>query len=166
MSLAPSMRAALAASDPDVPFTELRTMEAFLADWVRPVTFFVRTMGTLSLLALAIAAVGLYGVMAYAVSQRTHEIGVRVALGATAPRIVRLLARHGLQLGVMGAVLGIGGALLLTGVLRQILFGTSPTDPAVFAVVTAVLLAVVLAASVIPARRALRVNPVEALRSD
>lgn len=165
-SLAPQVRSVVAAADPDLPLTDVRTMEAFLADWVRPVTFFVRTMGALSLLAVAIAAVGLYGVMAYAVAQRTHEIGVRVALGATGVRIVRLLVAHGLRLGLMGALLGITGALLLTGVLRQILFGTSPTDPVVFTVVTAVLLGVVLIASLIPARRALRVNPVEALRAE
>jgi predicted permease len=166
LMFADNLREAVAAADRDLPLDDVRTLEAFLADWIRPVTFFTRAMGALAAIALAIATVGIYGVMSYAVSQRTHEIGVRVALGATAHRVVRLVLGQTALLGVLGALIGLTAALALTGALRQVLFGTSPNDPVVLAAVTAVLMAVALLASLVPVRRALRVNPVEALRAE
>ncbi len=162
----PALRQAVTAIDPGQPLTSVGTMESFLADWVAPVGFFVRLLGALAVLALALAAVGIYGVVSYVVAQRTHEIGVRVALGASSRRILRLVVGHGLLLGAAGAALGLLGAFGLTRVLRQILFGTSPTDPVVLGGVTVVLVAVAMVATLVPARRALSVNPVEAMRAE
>ncbi len=162
----PTLRQAVTAVDPGQPLTSVGTMESFLADWIAPVSFFVRLLGALAVLALALAAVGIYGVVSYVVAQRTHEIGVRVALGASSRRILRLVVGHGLLLGAAGAALGLLGAFGLTRALRQMLFGTSPTDPVVLGGVTVVLVAVAMIATLVPARRALSVNPVEAMRAE
>jgi ABC-type antimicrobial peptide transport system permease subunit len=111
-----------------------------------------------------LAAVGVYGVVSYAVSQRTQEIGVRVALGAQRGDVLRLIVGHGALLGGMGIAIGLAGALAVTGFLRKLLFGVSPFDPLSFAVVSLLLSAIALAASYLPALRAARVDPVEALR--
>jgi ABC-type antimicrobial peptide transport system permease subunit len=117
-------------------------------------------------LALLLAAVGLYGVMAYAVTQRTHEICVRMALGAQAGDVLGLMLRHGLKLTALGVALGLAGAFGLTRQLRTMLYSTSPTDPVTFGSVAALLLLVALAASYLPARRATRVDPLLALRHE
>ena len=130
--------------------------------WKLGTTMFV----AFGILALVLAAIGLYSVIAYNVAQRTHEMGVRVALGAQARDVVRLVLSEGMRLGVAGVVLGAGVALLAGKWVKPLLFEQSPRDPLVFGVVTVVLLGVTLLASWIPARRASQVEPNVALRSD
>jgi putative ABC transport system permease protein len=130
----------------------------------------IRTSFTMALLAIAggmallLGIVGIYGVIAYAVSQRTREIGIRIALGAQAAGVQRLFVRHGLLLAGVGAVLGLTAAVGLTRLMKSLLFGTTPLDPATYGAVTLVLVAAAALASYFPARRATRVDPVEALR--
>jgi putative ABC transport system permease protein len=123
-----------------------------------------KMFGAFAAIALVLAAVGVYGVISYAVSQRTQEIGVRVALGAQRNDVLRLIVGHGALLGGVGVAIGLVGALAVTRFLRTLLFGVSPFDPVSFVGVAAALTAVALLASYIPARRAAKVDPVEALR--
>jgi len=116
-------------------------------------------------IALSLAAVGVYGVLSYAVSQRRHEIGVRLALGALPGQVRRIILREGAVIGAIGTVTGVAGALALSRALQALVFGTSTRDPFVFAAVALVLLGVVLAASYLPARRATRSDPLDALRN-
>jgi ABC-type antimicrobial peptide transport system permease subunit len=117
-------------------------------------------------LALSLAAVGVYGVTAYVAGQRTHEVGVRVALGAQPADIVSLLLGEGLRLGLVGVAVGVASALVLTRVMRNLLYGVRASDPLTLLVVSAVLVAVTLAACYLPVRRAARIDPMVALRDE
>jgi ABC-type antimicrobial peptide transport system permease subunit len=119
-----------------------------------------------ALTALLLAALGIYGTISYLVNERTHEIGIRLALGATRTKILGMILRQGLELAVAGAALGLVGALIVSHLMAGLLFGISPTDPLTFVGVTLVLTAVALAASYIPAMRAMRVDPLVALRDE
>jgi putative ABC transport system permease protein len=117
-------------------------------------------------IALFLAALGIYGVLAYAVSQRTRELGIRLALGATRHELFALVVRQGMRPVLAGGILGIAGAFASSAVLKSLLFGVAAVDPATYAVAAATLTAVALAACAIPARRAMRVDPMVALRED
>jgi len=139
-------------------------MEAVLSDSVAPKRFLTVLMGVFAALALALATVGLYGVLSFSVSQRTHEIGVRMALGAQQSTVVRMVVNQGMRIALMGGVLGLVGAIILTRFISKMLFGVSALDPITYIGITLVLAAVTFLASYIPARRAARVDPMVVLR--
>jgi putative ABC transport system permease protein len=165
-ALAAEVRSALKAADPDQPIEGLQTMEATLREWTEPARFVAMLMGSLAGVALLLASIGTYGVIAFMVSQRAREIGIRMALGASSRDVQVLMARSGWRMAITGILIGVPAALLSTRALEGILFGTSPTDPLVFALVTMTLAAVALVASWLPARRAARVDPLMVLRSE
>jgi putative ABC transport system permease protein len=151
-------------TDPLVPTYRVMTLQESIARSYWQTALYGKMFGAFAAIALALAAVGVYGVIAYAVSQRTQEIGVRVALGAQRGDVLRLIVGHGAMLGMIGVAIGLVGALAVTRFLRTLLFGVSPFDPWSFAGVAVVLTAIALVASYVPARRAAKVDPVEALR--
>jgi len=164
-SVAAAMRAAAHAVDPEQAI-ESATMQGTVAASISEPRFHARMFLVFSLLALFLAAIGIYGVLAYAVSERRHEIGVRVALGAASTDVTRLVLRRTFGLVVPGLVVGAAVSLGITRLLTKLLFGVSPTDPVTFAVVALVLLLVAVIASVGPARSASRVDPIIVLRQE
>jgi predicted permease len=163
-TVARAVESRVSAAAPEVPITRVRTMSELLSEAVAQERVGAVLMGLLSLVALALAVGGIYGVMAYAVGRRAHEIGVRLALGARPGDVKAMVLRDGLRLGLLGAASGLLGALALSRVLRRLLHEVSPTDPMTFAGVGLLLLAVALLASFLPARRAARVDPAAILR--
>jgi len=153
-------------TDPLVPVGRVRAMEEVLLGSLAFQRFVMALLTAFAGLAIVLASVGLYGVIAYLVAQRTHEIGVRMALGARSRDVLRMVLGHGLRLVAIGVVLGIAGALALTRFLAGQLYGVRPTDPFTFTAVTALLALVALAATWLPARRAARVDPMIALRNE
>jgi putative ABC transport system permease protein len=165
-SVAPAMRAALREVDDAVPAQALQTMdEAMLATIAEPV-FQMRLLTVFSLLALLLAAIGTYGVLAYDVTERTREIGLRMALGATPRHVLRMVLRRTAILTLSGVTVGVFGSLAVTGVLTKSLFEVKATDPATLAVVTGVIIIVALVAGFVPARRATRIQALTALPHD
>lgn len=163
-SVLSGIRRALQGLDSELSLFRVRTMEQVISDNMQDTTLQTVLLGTFAALGLVLAAVGLYGVMAYLVTQRTHEIGLRMALGAQQRDILRLVLGRGSKLAVLGVAVGLAGSLVLTRLLSQELFGVKATDPATFAAVSLLLIFVALLASFIPARRASRVDPLVALR--
>jgi predicted permease len=163
-SVASGVRATLASVDRDLMSSELRPVEDLVERSVSPRRFLARLMGGFSLLALALACLGIYGVVSYTVSQRVHEIGVRVALGATAGDIRRHVVHGTLRLAALGVALGLVGAVAVARLIAALLYETSPFDPATFAGTALVLMAVAVVAGYVPARRAARLDPISALR--
>ena len=161
-----TLRRVVVAIDPELPVFETRTMEARLSDSVAQPRFRMALLGAFAAIALMMAAVGLYGVMAFAVTQRTQEIGIRMALGARRLDVIRLILRHGMRLAVIGALFGLAGAAALTRVLTNMLFEIKPHDPVAFAGVSLLLLGVSALACWFPARRAARVDPMAAMRCE
>jgi predicted permease len=164
--LVPELPAAVADVDPDQPIEDVMTMEQAMARWRQPARFVALLMGSLAAVALLMASMGTFGVIAYSVSQRTREIGVRLALGASPLQVEALVARTGLRMTAAGLALGLPAAWVSTRALQGVLPGTNPTDPVVFAAVTATLSIVALAASWLPARRAGKVDPMVVLRGE
>jgi putative ABC transport system permease protein len=164
--LVPQVRAALAELDPALPIADARPMDARVAAAGSAVAFSLVLIGLFGSLALFLAAVGLYGVLSFTVRQRTGEFGVRLALGATTEHVLGLVLRQGLTLTAIGLGVGVIGGIWTTRLLSTLLVDVSPADPATFGVMAAVLAAAALWASYLPARRATRVDPAEALRAD
>jgi putative ABC transport system permease protein len=162
--LEPAIRAEIKSLDPALPLANFRTMESLLTNAVARPRFSTFLPGLLAATALLLTVVGLYGVVAYSVSQRTREIGIRIALGASGRSVLRLVIRQGMSPAVIGLAIGIAGALALTRSLANQLYEVKPTDPMTFAGVGCILLLVALAACWLPARRAAKVDPMEALR--
>jgi putative ABC transport system permease protein len=154
------------ALDPGEPVYQVVAMNERLSDSFAPRRFQMLLFGAFAALALAIAAVGIYGVVSYAVSRRTHEIGIRMALGATPRDALKMVIRQGMLLALIGVGLGLAGALALTRVMSGLLFNMSATDPTTFVGVALLLVAVALIASYLPARRATKVDPLQALREE
>jgi len=163
MSMVGAVRAAVWSVDPEQPMWKIYTMEFMVDRSVGQPRFLMRLMTAYSLLALLLAGVGLYGVMAYQVAQRSREIGVRMALGAQKADVLRLILRRGVRLTAVGLVLGVGLALILGQSVRTLLYGIEAADPISFAGAASVLAGVALLASYLPARRATRANPVTVL---
>ena len=163
-SLVSAVRAQVMAVDSAVPIYHVGTMEQTLSDSLAPRRLNMLLLGIFAGIALALATVGIYGVMAYSVTQRTHEIGIRMALGAERRSVLGLVVRQGLRLTLAGVILGLVGAWALTRFLAGFLYGIRPTDPATFGLVSIALVAVSILASYVPARRATRVDPMVALR--
>jgi putative ABC transport system permease protein len=159
-----SIRAVIAGLDPSPPIANVGTMEQLIHRSTRPQQFNAFLISVFAGLALMLAAVGVYGVLSYTARQRTHEIGIRMALGAERADIVRLLVTEGMVLAVVGVSIGLAGALALTRFLTSMLYSVKPTDPVTFIAVPFILTLVALIASYIPARRATKVDPMVALR--
>ena len=152
--------------DPALAVSNMRTMNEVVARSVAQRRLTMQMIATLALAALALAAVGIYGVIAYSVSQRTREIGVRMALGARRGHVLTMIVGEAMLLTAAGVALGIGGALLLTRLMNDLLFAVTPSDPLTFVAVALTLGLVALAASYLPGRRATRVDPSIALRAE
>jgi len=165
-ALAPAVRREIGALDPDLPIFDIATMDDRVARSTAPQRLELWLVGFFAVLATALAALGVYGVIAYAVSQSTHEIGVRLALGAPPGLVERQVVGRGMLLGMAGVVLGLAGGFALTRYLAALLFETGSHDAATFAGASVVLLAMALLASYLPARRAARVDPIAALRCE
>ena len=166
MSVLDAVRRELRAIDPNLPIAGVRTVDEIVREARAPMAFTATLLLIAALMSLLLGAVGTFGVISYVVGQRTSEIGVRVALGASRRDIRQLILRDGLLLAGLGAVAGIAGAVGLTGWLESLLYQVSPLDPATFATVLLILIGVVLLASWVPARRASRVDPMVALRHE
>ncbi|HST53136.1 MAG TPA: ABC transporter permease [Pyrinomonadaceae bacterium] len=164
LSLVAAARKEIQAMDAEQPVADVRTMNQLLAESVGRARFSALLLAVFACVALVLAVVGLYGVMSYAVAQRTHEIGIRVALGAQGRDVLGLVVGQGLLLAAVGLALGLAGALALTRLMRSLLYEVSTTDPATYVGISALLLLVALLACLIPARRATKIDPIVALR--
>jgi predicted permease len=160
------LKQAVYSIDRTVPVSGVRTLSSVVSESIEQPRFFALLSGALAMLALTLAAVGIYGVMAYAVSQRSSELGVRIALGATRREVFGLVVKEGLGLTGAGVALGLIGSVIVARWLAALLFGVGPADPVTLAAVTGTLLLVAALASIIPARRATRVDPIVALRGE
>jgi putative ABC transport system permease protein len=154
------------AIDPNETVFPVIKMDERLSNAVAERRFQTLLLSFFSGIALVIAMVGIYGVISYAVSRRTHEIGVRIALGAQAGDVLRMVIWRGMRITLIGVTLGVGAALALTRVIRNLLYEVSPTDLGTFALVTLLFICIALIASFIPARRATKVDPLQALRHE
>lgn len=164
ISLAAAVRKEVLALDKDLPVTDVKTLDDVGAHAVSTAKFTLVLVGAFAGLAVLLAAIGIFGVISYSVTQRIHEIGIRMALGAQQEDVLGMILRQGAKVTALGVLFGIIGAVTLTRAMRELLYRVSATDPWTFAIVAAVLVAVALAACYIPARRALRVDPMVALR--
>ena len=165
-ALTGSLRAAVHSANPLVPISRIATVDDVVSNSIVEPRLYATLLGAFALLALVLASVGLYGLIAYSVSQRRHEFGVRVALGAAQSTIMRLVVGEGLYLAAAGVGIGLVVAVAATRLLVGLVVGVEPKDPVTFAAVTFVLVAAAMLASYIPARRAARIDPIVALRDE
>ena len=161
-----ALRAEVMAVDKDQPIAQVKTMSARISESIAPERFYLMLFGSFAALALLLAAIGIYGVMSYSVAQRTHEIGIRQALGARPSHVIGLVVKQAIILSVIGLAIGLGAAALLTRLMTSLLYEISPADPMTFVLIPVILLGVALAACFIPARRATRTDPMVALRHE
>ena len=166
VAAAPTIRKSLTAVDPTQSFYSVMTMEEALSESIAPRRFNLLLLGTFALVALVLAVIGVYGVVAYAVAERTQEIGIRLALGAERARVVRMIVSQGMVSIVAGLVIGLAGAVAATQLLTGLIYGVGTRDPATFSMVTMLLAAIAFLACAIPALRAALVDPVSALRAE
>jgi putative ABC transport system permease protein len=164
LKFAGPIRSELAAIDKNQPIHSFKTLEATVSELVSPQRFTTMLLTGFAAVAVLLAAIGIYGVMSYAVTQRTREIGVRMALGAQPRDVLKVLIMHGLVLVSSGVVFGLAASFALTRLIAGLLFGVEPTDPTTLGATTLLLVAVALLACFIPARRAMKVDPLVALR--
>jgi putative ABC transport system permease protein len=164
--LTPWLRAQFAEADPDIPPPEIETMRSRMASLVASQLFVMRLLALFAGIAITLAAIGIYSVLVYSVRQRTHEIGIRMALGARRSHIMGLILGRGLRLAVGGAVIGTAGGLMLTRYLETLLYGVTPHDPSTLAAGCALVILVALGAAYLPARHAVEQDPVTTLRAE
>jgi len=165
-AITPSLRAAIQKIDKDLPMIDIRTQQEQIDSTTQQERVFASLTVGFGILALALACVGIYGIMAYTITQRTNEIGIRLALGAQRPSVRAMVLRESAWLTVVGIVVGLASALALGRLVKSMLYGLSPNDPISLTAAGLLLLAVALTASWIPAARASRIEPMEALRHD
>jgi len=163
-SLATSAREAVWAVDKDQRITNMKTMRQYLSEAVAAKRFNMTLLGVFASLAMILAAAGIYGVMSYSITQRTHEIGIRMALGAAQGDVLKLVVGQAMTLALVGVSTGLVASFALTRVMSSLLFGVTATDPLTFAAIPVLLTGVALAACFVPARRAMKVDPIIALR--
>jgi putative ABC transport system permease protein len=163
-SLTSAIRESVASVDKDIAVANIQTMQRILDDSVAARRLNMALLSIFGAVALILASVGIYGVLSYSIAQRTHEIGVRQALGATTADVLKLVVGHGLRLVLAGVGIGLTGAFALTQVMKSLLFEVSATDPLTFAFIPLILTGVALLSSYVPARRAMKVDPMVALR--
>jgi predicted permease len=166
LSLVPAARSAVADVDPDHAITRIQMMEQYWGGGLRDKRILASVLGAFAFVATVLAAIGIYGVMAYSVAQRTREIGIRMALGAGPRKVLMLIGSRAVILISVGMAIGLAGSIALSRVIASQLWGIEPTDPATFTGVSLLLVAVALVASFVPARRAICVDPTEALRTE
>jgi ABC-type antimicrobial peptide transport system permease subunit len=166
MAVFPAVRREVWAIDRNLPLVNVRAISQVVASAMARTTFTLIMIGAAAGVALLLGAIGIYGVISYMVSLRTREIGVRMALGAQSTEVRRMVVRQGLVLAVIGVGIGLAGALALSRLISSLLYGIAPHDPLTLGVVAVGLLAVAAVASWLPAARAARIDPIEALRSE
>jgi ABC-type antimicrobial peptide transport system permease subunit len=164
--LAAAARAAVREVDSDQPIANVRTLEQVVSDSVAPRRFNLLLLGIFAVLALLLSAVGIYGVTAYSISQRTRELGLRMALGAQRQGVLGLVLKEAASLAGLGVLLGLAGAFVLTRLMASLLYGVGSTDPLTFVAVAVVLTLIALFAAYLPGRRATRVDPIVALKAE
>jgi putative ABC transport system permease protein len=165
-ALAGAVRQSIRTLDPSLPVADVRTMDDVVAATLSAPRFTGMLLGAFAALALALSAIGIYGVLSYVVSRRTREIGIRLAIGAGRGQVLRLVLGSGVALSLVGIVIGLAAAASLSRLMGTLLHDVEPGDPATFAAVAATLTAVAIAASLVPAWRATRVDPVRALKAE
>ncbi|MCI0490969.1 MAG: FtsX-like permease family protein, partial [Blastocatellia bacterium] len=164
LGLTSAIRNEVKALDSELPVSDVSTMEQRLFAAVARPRFRTTLIGVFALVALALASIGIYGVISYSVTQRTHELGIRMALGARPRDVMRLVVKQGMMMALIGVVIGLIASLGLTRLIKSLLFGVSATDPLTFVAIALLLASVTLVACYVPARRAAKVDPMVALR--